>query len=92
MPLLQWRGHVAKQLVLDSGLGTGARCQRSGNGALWECRIGGIGSGLRWVLRRSHWLHVAPRRDAGLLYISALVPSGARGVLLKSKTVDFLVG
>ncbi len=59
--MLQWKGHVAKQLVLGSGLGTGVRCRRSGNGALRECRIGGIGSGQKQVLCRSHWLRVASR-------------------------------
>jgi hypothetical protein len=51
-----------------------------------ESEVRGIGRGRRRVLRRSHQLRVVPRM-LGMLdhYISALVPSGVRGVLLKSK-------
>ncbi len=65
---------------IGSELGTSARCQRSGSGMLQECRIRGIGSGWRQVRRRSHWLHVAPRKfvilDCGIPGLWFLVGPG----------------
>jgi hypothetical protein len=53
---------------------------------LQECRNGGISSGRRRIQCRTHWLHVAPRKFEILdHHTRALVPSGARDVLLKSK-------